>query len=398
MDPMSDANCLQRKVQEATTRRHQAGEQRTRLAGRNRLRPDLLALEERRLMATFVVSNPSDTLTKGVPTPYTLRWAVDQADAATSASKIVFQLPTIGPATITLTQGELDLSNMSESVTITGLGADELTVDGNGASQVFAIDPGVTASISGLSVTGGFTKAGGLASDAGAGVLNQGDLTLIGVTVDHNTTTGFIVPFLPGGGLDNLGVATVVGCTFADNAGVDGGGVSNGGTATLRDCSFVDNTAVFSGGGMANYGLATLDGCSFVGNTSQIAEGGGFFGEKLGQPSSSALSNCSFIDNTAGLNGGGLGFRAYDSGPLQFTDCVIRDNQAVTGGGRVLHRQQCDDGDVHWLPHRGQSRYSPPNRRGRRRWRPGSVRCRHDAHRLHRQQQPHQWVRWRVGG
>jgi hypothetical protein len=114
MKPMSDTNGLLRKVQQATTRRHYAGERRTRLAGRNRLRPDLLALEERRLMATFVVSNPSDTLTGGVPTPHTLRWAVDQANAATSASKIVFQLPTMGPATITLTQGELELRSRSE--------------------------------------------------------------------------------------------------------------------------------------------------------------------------------------------------------------------------------------------------------------------------------------------
>ena len=173
---MSDTNGLLRNVQEATTRRNQAGNRRTRVAGRNRLRPDLLALEDRRLMATFVVTDPADPLTGGVPTPNTLRWAVEQADVATTPSTIKFELGST-PATITLTQGELELSNTTESIRITGLGADDLTVSGGGASRVFQIDPSVTASISGLTVSGGS------ASFAGGGLYNQGMATLTGLNV-----------------------------------------------------------------------------------------------------------------------------------------------------------------------------------------------------------------------
>jgi len=50
---------------------------------RHRARPEILLLEDRRLMATFVVTDPTDSLSGGVPAPNTLRWAVDQADLAT---------------------------------------------------------------------------------------------------------------------------------------------------------------------------------------------------------------------------------------------------------------------------------------------------------------------------
>jgi hypothetical protein len=59
------------------------GRRRAAAIGRKRLRPEWLRLETRQLLATFVVTNPADTLTGGVPTPNTLRWAVDQADPVT---------------------------------------------------------------------------------------------------------------------------------------------------------------------------------------------------------------------------------------------------------------------------------------------------------------------------
>ena len=71
---------------------------------RHRLRPALQELEGRRLPATFTVTSTADTLTKQQPTSGTLRWAVEQAESATSPSTIAFQLTSMA-ATITLTQG-----------------------------------------------------------------------------------------------------------------------------------------------------------------------------------------------------------------------------------------------------------------------------------------------------
>ena len=53
--------------------------------------------------------------------------------------------------TIVLTTGELSIT---KDVTINGPGAGSLTIDGNGISRVFRIT-GVTASISGLTLTNG---------------------------------------------------------------------------------------------------------------------------------------------------------------------------------------------------------------------------------------------------
>src|SRR5579875_465752 len=46
------------------------------LRARRRLRPEVLDLEDRRLPSTFTVTDPSDSLTNGLPAVNTLRWAV----------------------------------------------------------------------------------------------------------------------------------------------------------------------------------------------------------------------------------------------------------------------------------------------------------------------------------
>ena len=62
------------------------------------------------------------------------------------------------PATITLLQGQLDLSNKANATTIyDGPGNGSVTISGNDAGRVFQIDGGVTASISGVTITGGAT-------------------------------------------------------------------------------------------------------------------------------------------------------------------------------------------------------------------------------------------------
>jgi hypothetical protein len=93
------------------------------LAGRKqqkqrwRMRPTVLALEERTMLSTFTVTSVADSAPAGSPDPNTLRWAVEQANAATSASTIEIELGT-SPATITLLQGQLELDNASYATTI----------------------------------------------------------------------------------------------------------------------------------------------------------------------------------------------------------------------------------------------------------------------------------------
>ena len=95
-------------------------------------------LEDRTLPSTFTVMNLNDG------GPGSLRAGIASGD-----NIIVFANELHG--TITLTSGELLISN---SVTITGPGANKLAVSGNNASEVFNIS-GASASMSGLTITQG---------------------------------------------------------------------------------------------------------------------------------------------------------------------------------------------------------------------------------------------------
>jgi len=68
--------------------------------------------------------------------------------------------PSLNGQTITLTSGQLVVD---KSVTISGPGANHLAVDGNANDRIFAITPGETVIISGLTITNG----------NGGGILNN---------------------------------------------------------------------------------------------------------------------------------------------------------------------------------------------------------------------------------
>ena len=59
-----------------------------------------------------------------------------------------------------------------------------MTVSGGGNSRVFLVDGGVTASISGMTITGGHT------SGFGGGLYNLGTLALTNCTVSGNQANG----------------------------------------------------------------------------------------------------------------------------------------------------------------------------------------------------------------
>jgi hypothetical protein len=149
---------------EARTQRW-GGRERDAARRRRRLRPAVLALEGRTLLSTtWTVTSTLDTFNSdGTPTNGTLRWAVAEADKTTGDNIINFGNAVTG--TITLSGTQLELKNTSgdptQTIKIDGPGASVLSVDGNDiagpskASRVFQIDSGVTASISGLTITHG---------------------------------------------------------------------------------------------------------------------------------------------------------------------------------------------------------------------------------------------------
>jgi Bacterial Ig-like domain (group 3)/MBG domain (YGX type)/Right handed beta helix region len=367
------------------------GRQRQRL----RARPIVVALEDRWLLSTLVVNNPTDT---PVADEIDLRQAIAEANELGGANTIAFDSDVFSSQQlITLTSGPLVLSGTGGTETILGPAAG-LTVDGGGLSGVFQVNPGVTAAISGLSITGGNSPNG-----AGGGLFADGaTLTLTNCYITGNSSgvngggiysdggtlslayclvSGNSAPNGKGGGLasDNAAI-TLTDCVISGNTASQGGGMNaagDDGVATLTNSTFSGNRA--GSGSVAglyfdglaatltdcdvtgNYGagmalgdgvVATLSYCSVSGNYGVgLATGDGgtttlkycsvstnlsstaVGGLLIGKGDTATLTDCSISGNSAGGNGGGL----FNNGTAALTYCSISGNTGIGEGGGLYN-------------------------------------------------------------
>ena len=132
----------------------------------------LEALEDRLLLSgnpTIYTVNSTGNGTTGTGKSGTLPYVIGQANANTNTagSEIEFD-PTVfaSPQTITLAS-TLVLSETAGPEVIDGPGASIVTVSGNNAVEVFSVANGVTASLSGLTISGGLAYSGGRPLDRG---------------------------------------------------------------------------------------------------------------------------------------------------------------------------------------------------------------------------------------
>src|SRR5262245_40244604 len=167
-----------------------------------RLAPRLEALEDRTVLSTLTVLNNADS------GPDSLR---DTLAAAASGDTVVFA-PALNGTTIQLTSGELPVA---KNLTITGPGANLLSVSGQDASRVFAVAEGATVTVTRLTITRG-------QADAGGAIDNDGVLTLRHVVLANNRSVGG----LGGGAIWNEEGATLNldHTTLSNNRAVAGAG------------------------------------------------------------------------------------------------------------------------------------------------------------------------------
>jgi hypothetical protein len=285
--------------------------------------------------------------------------------------------------TIGLTSGEL---LVDKSITISGPGADNMSVDGNAKSRVFYIGADMTVTISGLTITNG--SASGQLPDGGGIYNDHATLTVSGCTLSNNSA------FRNGGSIENFGATlTLNNCVLSDNltgnegggiyndAGVDtaavqisdstingnsasfGGGISNEpflspptkGTAMLSvsDSTLSGNSGDYGGAIYTNgdfgHATATVSNCTISGNSVQM-RGGGIYSvvtdvpvQREGGPDRKAgpvtrhstgtlpltIINSTISDNVAGVSGGAI----YDHALVAIANSTFSGNSAGSGGG-----------------------------------------------------------------
>ena len=186
-------------------------------------------LEERTLLSLFSVTNLNDDGSGS------LRQAIVDSNNTAGPNEIDFSAGLSG--TITLTSGELKIEN--NNVMIVGPGQNSLSVSGNANSRVFEVAAGVTASLSGITITDG--KA-----DDGGGISNHGAVTINACTLSGNRADN------QGGAIFNDGSTfSAIDSTFSGNSSTYGGALMIEGNSSAVGCTFSGNSSSGNGGAVS---------------------------------------------------------------------------------------------------------------------------------------------------
>jgi hypothetical protein len=299
--------------------------------------PRVTLLEDRLVPSTLTVTNLRDT---GVAGDGSLRGEIA---AAAPGDTITFAPNLTG--TIGLTS---DLA-IDRNLTILGnrdSAGNPLVAVSRGEAQGgtdLVANVGVTASVAGLTFTGGNEHA----------ILNHGSLTL-----DHVAVAGNQIGYYTGGvthqfngTINNDGILVVRDSRISNNtvnlladwgpADVSGGGAGiwNAGTLTVADSTIANNASpagntsqnVSYGGGIVNYGgTAIVTRCALTGNSA--SQGGGIYSNRAPGTGSLTVSASTISGNSTIGAGGGI---EVAGSAASITDCTISGNSASTDGGGI---------------------------------------------------------------
>ena len=269
-------------------------------------------------MATFTVNNANDS-GEG-----SLREAINNANNTPGEDVIsfgsIFYDDT--PDTIVLTSGQLTLTDTART-TINGSGVQKLSISGNNASRVFAINAEATAAITDLAIINGQLSANSITEWNGAGITNQGNLTLLNALLSKNYTP------IGGGGIYNTGNLTIENTILRSNStGQAGGGIANNGFLSVNNSVFDSNQITSDlgrGGGICNVGgTLSINSTTFTGNDADAGQGGAIYNEN----SVLSLTNSTLNKNIASLGGGGI---FNSDGVFTISNSTLSSNSSLLG-------------------------------------------------------------------
>jgi hypothetical protein len=195
--------------------------------------------------------------------------------------------------TINLTGTPISITSSTPS--ITGPGANAITINAGNARRIFMVSANGT-TLSGLTLTSG-------ASDQGGAILNTGNLTLNAVAITSSAATD------SGGGVYNTGTLTVTSSTFSGNS------------VTAGNCA--------GGGAIRSEGpgsVLVVTNSTITGNSAAACNGGGISFNN----GTASITASTITANSAGLGGGNL-YKGSSVAGLTMSSSVISDGTA--GGG-----------------------------------------------------------------
>ncbi|MEM7313217.1 MAG: choice-of-anchor Q domain-containing protein [Planctomycetota bacterium] len=299
-------------------------------------------LEDRRMMATFVVNN-LNAFGLG-----SLLRAVVQANGNPGPDDIVFESSLSG------TMSTQFVASIGDSVNIVGPGSDRVTIDMQGFDRAFHINEqpsDIEVAISGLKIV----NANAPQFESGGAIFSREKLTLRDVTIsDSESVHGGAVAVVDAD-------LTVEDSTFVSNTATEDGGalLVSFGTATISNSRFIDNSATSNGmavfgsssdidvsdstfegnfdagtlgqGGAIQVGLGSLDvtRSTFQGNSTRL--GGAIFSSS----SDVTIDSSSFVGNSSSEDGGALN---VSGGSLSVLNSTLSGNSSGEDGGAISSR------------------------------------------------------------
>ena len=226
--------------------------------------PDIGAFEVQSL--ALVVDSAEDLSDDNYePGRLSLREAIALSNANPEADSITFD---ISLRDVTITLGGTELT-VTDSVSVTGPGADMLVIDAAGASRHFSIDDGDAGRLIAVSISGLHLRNGSVPGNGGA-IDNKENLTL-----HHLRLTGNFTGHDGGAVHSRYGSLQILDSTITGNTARIGGGFAISGVATIDRCSIYQNSAGGGGGIAVSGGELTLRNSTISANTASTAYAGG---------------------------------------------------------------------------------------------------------------------------
>ena len=267
--------------------------------------------------AIFTVTNTNDG---GAGS---LRQVFADAAAASGADTIVFDSSFNTPKTITLASS-INNYNSPDPLTITGPGANLLTVKGNDTFRIFTLFFQVTTNANSEVTISGMTISNGRDTFFGGGAIftQFGKITINNVVITANSGNSGGGIALYNGATLNANNSTISNNTVTN----DGGGIYGiqSSSINLTNTTVSGNTAAGSGGGVqADGAIATIDGSTISNNSSTSQSGGG-----INSTTMLNVTNTAITGNSAFQSGGGIS----NTGTATITNSSISNNSSSSGG------------------------------------------------------------------